>query len=43
MGGLPKLQSIKTMHVSIAESDAGAPPSPVEVTVAFPDRMHVDD
>ena len=42
MGGLPKLQSIKTMRVSIAESDAGAPPSPVEVTVAFPDSMHVD-
>src|SRR5450432_180784 len=42
MGGLPKLKSIKTMHVSIAESDAGAPPSPLEVTVAFPDRMHLD-
>jgi zinc protease len=41
MGGLPKLQSIKTMHLSIAESDGGAPPSPVEVTVAFPDRMHI--
>ena len=25
MGGLPKLQSIKTMHVNIAESDAGGP------------------
>jgi len=42
MGGLPKLHSIKTMHVSIAESDNGAPPSPVDVTLAFPDRMHVD-
>jgi zinc protease len=42
MGGLPKLQSIKTMHVSIAESDGGSPPNPVEVTVAFPDRMHID-
>jgi zinc protease len=42
MGGLPKLQSIKTMHVSIDESDSGAPPAPVDVTVAFPDRMHVD-
>jgi len=42
MGGLPKLKSIKTMHVSIAESDAGAPPSPLEVTLAFPDRMHLD-
>ena len=42
MGGLPKLRSIKTMHVNIAESDGGAPPSPVDVMVAFPDRMHVD-
>ncbi len=42
MGGLPKLQSIKAMHVSIAESDGGAPPSPVDVTLAFPDRMHID-
>ncbi len=42
MGGLPKLQSIKTMHVNIAESDSGGPPSPVDVTLAFPDSMHVD-
>ncbi len=42
MGGLPKLKSIKTLHVTIAESDAGAPPSPVDVTLAFPDRMHVE-
>jgi zinc protease len=42
MGGLPKLKSIKTMHVNIAESDSGAPPSPVDVTMAFPDSMHVE-
>ncbi len=42
MGGLPKLHSIKTMHISIAESDGGASPNPVDVTVAFPDRMHID-
>jgi zinc protease len=42
MGGLPKLQSIKTMHVNISESDAGGPPSPVDVYVAFPDSMHVE-
>ena len=42
MGGLSKLQSIKTMHVNIAESDSGGPPSPVDVFLAFPDRMHVD-
>jgi zinc protease len=42
MGGLPKLHSIKTVHVSIDESDGGSPPAPVEVTVAFPDRMRID-
>jgi zinc protease len=42
MGGLPKLHSIKTIHVSIDESDGGASPNPVDVTVAFPDRMHID-
>ena len=42
MGGLPKLKSIKAMHVNIAESDSGGPPSPVDVWLAFPDRMHVD-
>jgi zinc protease len=42
MGGLPKLQSIKTMHVNIAESDSGGPPSPVDVYLAFPDSMHVE-
>lgn len=42
MGGLPKLQSIKVMHVKIAESDSGGPPSPVDVFLAFPDSMHID-
>jgi zinc protease len=42
MGGLPKLKSIKSMHVKIAESDSGGPPAPVDVFLAFPDRMHVD-
>jgi zinc protease len=42
MGGLPKLKSIKAVHVSIAESDSGGAPSPVDVFLAFPDRMHVD-
>src|SRR5580704_4370494 len=42
MGGLPKLQSIKAIHVNIAESDNGGPAAPVDVILAFPDRMHVD-
>jgi len=42
MGGLPKLRSIKTMHVSIDESNGGGSPNPVDVTVVFPDRLHID-
>ena len=42
MGGLPKLKSVKTMRVSIAESEQGGPPTPVEVSIAFPDSMHVE-
>jgi zinc protease len=42
MGGLPKLQSIKAIHVNIDESDSGSPPNPVNVTLAFPDKMHVE-
>jgi zinc protease len=42
MGGLPKLQSIKTMHVSLAQTDASGQPAPLDVMFAFPDSMHVD-
>jgi len=42
MGGLAKLQSIKSEHVTISESDSGGEATPVDVTLAFPDRMHVD-
>jgi zinc protease len=42
MGGLPKVESVKTMRVIFAESDTGEAPSPVEVTLAFPDSMHVE-
>ena len=42
MGGLPKLKSIKAIHVNISESDSGGPPSPIDVFLAFPDRMRVE-
>ena len=42
MGGLPKLKSIKSMHVNMAESDSGGPASAVDVYLAFPDSMHVE-
>jgi len=42
MGGLPKLQSIKTMHVSMTQSESGGQPAPIEAMFAFPDSMHID-
>ncbi|HZC23852.1 MAG TPA: pitrilysin family protein [Candidatus Binatia bacterium] len=42
MGGLPKLQSIKTMRVSMTQSEAGGQPTQIEATFAFPDSMHID-
>jgi len=42
MGGLPKLKSIKALHVNILESDSGGSPSPIDVFLAFPDRMRVE-
>ncbi len=42
MGGLSKLQSVKTLHVVSNENDGGGPPTLVDVVLAFPDSMHVE-
>ena len=42
VGGMPKLQSVKTVRVNVAESEPGGTPSPVDITLAFPDNMHVE-
>ena len=42
MGGLVKLKAVKTLHAVISESEPGGPPAPVDITIAFPDSMHVD-
>jgi len=42
MGGLPKLRSIKTMRVSMTQSESGGPPAQIEAMFAFPDSMHID-
>jgi zinc protease len=42
MGGLSKLQSVKTIHVSMSQTQTGGPSVPIDVSLAFPDRMHVD-
>jgi len=41
MGGLDKLQSIKVLHVNIAETDPGGNSSPLDAILAYPDRMRV--
>jgi zinc protease len=42
MGGVEKLQTIKSLRANFTESDPGADtPTPIEVTIAFPDRMRV--
>jgi len=42
MGGMDKVKSVKTMHVNIAESDPGEAPGSVDISIAFPDKMHVE-
>ena len=42
MGGLPKLQSIKTLRVNLAESEEGGPSTSVDAIFAFPDSMHLE-
>jgi zinc protease len=41
MGGLDKLQAVKSLRVSFTEGEGGGTPTPIEVTIAFPDRLHV--
>jgi zinc protease len=42
MGGLAKLQSVKSLRTDLTEQDAqGGPATTVQVTIVFPDRMHV--
>lgn len=41
MGGLDKVQAVKSLRVSFTEGDPGEAPTPIVVTIAFPDRMHI--
>ncbi|MGA8491196.1 MAG: pitrilysin family protein [Terriglobales bacterium] len=42
MGGIDKLQTIKSLRVNFTESAPGdESPTPIELTLAFPDRMHL--
>ncbi|MGH9499320.1 MAG: insulinase family protein [Terriglobales bacterium] len=43
MGGLARLQAVKSLQADLDEKDAsGGPGNTVEVTIAFPDKMHVN-
>lgn len=43
MGGLAKLQTVKSIRTDLREKDAeGGPESSVQVTIVFPDRAHID-
>jgi hypothetical protein len=43
MGGLAKLQSVKSLQADLTEQDAqGGPATTVKVTILFPDSMHVN-
>ncbi len=43
MGGLAKLQSVKSLQADLSEKDAeGGPPTAVQVTIVFPGSMHVE-
>lgn len=42
MGGLAKLQAVKSLQADLTEKDAeGGPATAVQVTIVFPDNMHV--
>jgi len=41
MGGLQKLQSVKSLRATLTESEPQGGNTQIEVTIAFPDRMHV--
>jgi zinc protease len=43
MGGLDRLQSIKSLRINFTESDPESEaPTPIELTILFPDRMRVN-
>jgi zinc protease len=43
MGGLARLQAVKSLQAELTETDAdGGPATAVQVTIVFPDSMHVN-
>jgi zinc protease len=43
MGGLPKLKTVKSLRADLTEKESEtSPATPLQITIVFPDRMHVD-
>ena len=43
MGGLAKLKTVKSLRADLSEKEAETGPvTPLQITIVFPDRMHVD-
>ncbi len=41
IGGLEKLKSIKSLRNTFDEGEPGGPVTPIDVTIVFPDKIHV--
>jgi zinc protease len=43
MGGLAKLKTVKSLRADLTEKESeSGPPTALQITIAFPDRMHID-
>src|SRR5579871_1262931 len=41
LGGLDKIKTVKSVHTVLAENEANGSPVPIDVTIVYPDKMHV--
>ncbi len=41
LGGLDKIKTVKSMHTVFAESEPNGAALPIDVTIVYPDKMHV--
>ena len=41
LGGLDKIKTVKSLHTTMDEGEPGGPSTPIDVTIVFPDKIHV--
>jgi len=41
LGGLDKIKAVKSIHTVLAENEMNGSPVPIDVTIVYPDKMHV--